>query len=159
RPTDLVIAAAKCAARGLKVEIMVVGSGELAPHLETAGKASGVRLHLLGFHNQTEMPAAYAAADCLVLPSDGRETWGLVANEALACGRPIVVSTACGCAPDLARDGSVGRTFPTGDPEALAGAIAQLAASPPALADIAALSRAYSPEAAVAGIRCAAEQL
>jgi glycosyltransferase involved in cell wall biosynthesis len=104
------------------------------------------------------MPAAYAASDCLVLPSE-QETWGLVANEALACGRPIVVSEACGCAPDLARDGSVGRTFPAGDPAALADAIGDLAASPPCPTAITALSRAYSVQAAVAGIRCAADRI
>ena len=101
----------------------MAGSGELEAHVEAAAAASGVPLHLLGFRNQTEMPAAYAAADCLVLPSDGRETWGLVANEALACGRPIIVSDACGCAPDLGCDGRAGRTFPMGDTEALARAI------------------------------------
>ena len=41
------------------------------------------------------------AADCLVLPSDYRETWGLVVNEALASGLPCIVSDACGCAEDL----------------------------------------------------------
>jgi glycosyltransferase involved in cell wall biosynthesis len=105
------------------------------------------------------MPPAYAAADCLVLPSDGRETWGLVANEALACGRPIIVSSACGCAPDLARDGNVGRTFPAGDPAALSDAICALAASPPSPSAIAALSQAYSLDAAVAGIRRAADRI
>jgi glycosyltransferase involved in cell wall biosynthesis len=159
RPIDLVMAAARGLSQGLKVEVMVAGSGELEPHLQATAASSGVRLHRLGFLNQTEMPAAYAAADCLVLPSDGRETWGLVANEALACGRPIVVSSACGCAPDLARDGNVGRTFPTGDPEALADAVAQLAASPPSPVDIASLSSAYNLEAAVAGIRRAVDRI
>ena len=159
RPVDLVLAAARCATRAGKAEVMVAGSGDLGPSLERAATSCRVRLHLLGFRNQTEMPAVYAAADCLVLPSDGRESWGLVANEALACGRPIVVSSACGCAPDLAGDGNVGRTFPTGNPEALADAIGDLAASPPSPSAIAALSRAYSLEAAVAGIRLAADRI
>ena len=159
RPVDLVMAAAKCRARAVRAEVMVAGSGELEPSLVDMAASSGVRLHLLGFRNQSEMPAAYAAADCLVLPSDGRETWGLVANEALACGRPIVVSSSCGCAPDLARDGNVGRTFPVGDTAALADAIGALAASRPCPSAIATLSRTYSLEAAVAGIRCAAERI
>jgi len=159
RPVDLVVAAARCRAREVKTEVMVAGSGELEPHLQAAAASSGVRLHLLGFRNQTEMPAAYAAADCLVLPSDGRESWGLVANEALACGRPIIVSSSCGCAPDLAHDGNVGRTFPAGDPEALADAIGDLAASPPSPSAIAALSQGYSLEAAVTGIRGAADRI
>jgi glycosyltransferase involved in cell wall biosynthesis len=155
RPVDLAMAAARCQARGLKVEIMVAGSGDLGPQLEAAAASHGVRLHLLGFCNQTEMPAAYAAADCLVLPS-AHETWGLVANEAFACGRPIVVSSACGCAPDLARDGDAGRTFPAGDLDALADAIEKLAASPPSAEAIASISRTYSLDAAVSAIRSAA---
>jgi glycosyltransferase involved in cell wall biosynthesis len=159
RPIDLVLAAAKCRARELKAEVMIAGSGALEPDLRDAAERIGVRLHLLGFRNQTEMPVAYAAADCLVLPSDGRETWGLVANEALACGRPIIVSSACGCAPDLAGDGNVGRAFPVGNLEALADAIGGLIASPPSMTAIAALSRAHSIEAAVAGICSAAERI
>jgi glycosyltransferase involved in cell wall biosynthesis len=159
RPIDLVIAAAKCRARAMRAEVMIAGSGELESNLRDAAASFDLRLHLLGFRNQTEMPAAYAASDCLVLPSDGRESWGLVANEALACGRPIVVSSSCGCAADLAQDGNVGRAFPVGDADALADAIGDLAASPPAPFAIAALSRAYSLEAAVAGIRSAAERI
>ena len=55
-----------------------------------------------GFLNQTEVSQAYVAADCLVLPSDHGETWGLVVNEALASGLPCLVSDACGCAEELA---------------------------------------------------------
>jgi glycosyltransferase involved in cell wall biosynthesis len=159
RPLDLVLAAAKCRARELKTEVMIAGSGALEQDLRGASERTGVRLHFLGFRNQTEMPAAYSAADCLVLPSDGRETWGLVANEALACGRPIIVSSACGCAPDLASDGYVGRTFPVGKPEALANAIGGLIASSPSAAAIAALSGAHSIEVSVAGIRSAAQRI
>jgi glycosyltransferase involved in cell wall biosynthesis len=158
RPGDLIVAAARYSAGSRRAEVMVAGSGELEPSLRQAAQSLGVRLHLLGFRNQSEMPAAYAAADCLVLPSDS-ETWGLVANEALACGRPIIVSTACGCGADLARDGNVGRTYPTGDTEALAAAIADLAAAPPSPSAIAALSHTYSVDAAVAGIRRAADRV
>jgi glycosyltransferase involved in cell wall biosynthesis len=159
RPADVIAAAARCRAQGLPAEVLVAGSGELEAALEAAAASSGVPLHLLGFRNQTEMPAAYAAADCLVLPSDGRETWGLVVNEALACGRPIIVSDACGCAPDLANDGRAGRMYPTGNTQALAHAIGALAAAPPSFYAIARLSRAYSIEAAVDGIRRAADRI
>src|SRR5262249_23505954 len=54
RPVDLVIAAAKCLARAVKAEVMVAGSGELEPSMVRAAAASGVRLHLLGFRNQTK---------------------------------------------------------------------------------------------------------
>jgi glycosyltransferase involved in cell wall biosynthesis len=159
RPVDVVLAAARQRARGLKAEVMVAGSGALEADIRSTAGRLGVPLHLLGFCNQSAMPAAYAAADCLVLPSDGSETWGLVANEALACGRPIVVSSACGCAPDLAADGSVGRTHPTANADALADAIGDLFAAPPSPSAITALSATYSIEAAVAGIVAAVERI
>jgi glycosyltransferase involved in cell wall biosynthesis len=112
---------------------------------------------MLGFCNQTVMPTAYTAADVLVLPSDGRETWGLVANEALACGRPIVLSDAVGSAPDLAGDGSAGRVFPVSNVGALAHAIGDLLDSPPSSAAIAAKSAAFSVERAAEGIVRAAD--
>jgi glycosyltransferase involved in cell wall biosynthesis len=63
----------------------------------------------------------------LVLPSDGGETWGLVVNEAMACGLPAIVSDAVGCAPDLVEDGKTGFTFPLGDCSALAERLASMA--------------------------------
>ena len=97
------------------------------------------------------MPAAYAAADCLVLPSDGRETWGLVANEALACGRPVAVSDACGCAADLV-DGRAVRSFVVGHEAALADAMSAMITAPPMAAEIVAISAAWSLQAAAQGI-------
>ena len=48
------------------------------------------------------MPAVYAMADIVVLPSGGPgETWGLAINEAMAAGKAVLVSDACGCAEDL----------------------------------------------------------
>jgi glycosyltransferase involved in cell wall biosynthesis len=155
RPLDLAAAAAATRARGTNVEVMVAGDGELRSELAAAAEAAGVPLHLLGFYNQTEMPSAYAAADCLVLPSDGRETWGLVANEALACGRPIIVSDACGCGPDLAVDPAVGRRFPVGEVDVLSRAIAEITEGPPAAVAIATVSRKYSLREAASGIATA----
>ena len=124
RPLDVVDSAAYLANAGRRVTVMVAGSGPLEDPLRHRAAQKGVKLVLLGFQNQTEMPACYAACDVLVLPSNGRETWGLVANEALACGRPIIVSDAVGCAPDLAADGVVGRTFRLGNCWKLSEAIA-----------------------------------
>ncbi len=66
---------------------------------------------IAGFVNQQELPSWYAAADTLVLPSDSRETWGLVVNEAMAAGLPVVVSDAAGCSLDLVREGENGFTY------------------------------------------------
>lgn len=119
--------------------------------MSAVAAAKGVKLVHLGFCNQTMMPSVYSAANMLVLPSDS-ETWGLVANEALACGRPIVVSDACGCAPDLAADGMAGRMYPVGDVSALARAIAELAYTSPTAEAIAMKASSYSIKAAADGV-------
>lgn len=151
RPTDLVYGAAEARMGGIPVEILVAGAGELEGELRTAARLSGVPCHMMGFCNQTEMPSAYAAADVLVLPSS-QETWGLVANEALACGRPLVLSDAVGCAPDLAGNGLAGITYPCGDTYALGKALAAVLRTRPSSHDILVRSQAHSLEAAASGI-------
>jgi glycosyltransferase involved in cell wall biosynthesis len=86
---------------------------------------------ILGFVNQRDLPTVYAAADCLVLPSDYGETWGLVVNEALSSGVPAIVSNRCGCAEDLAAPLGAAHVYPSGDIAALARAIGEVARHPP----------------------------
>jgi glycosyltransferase involved in cell wall biosynthesis len=155
RPLDLV-AAVK---REREIIILVAGAGALEQELAAAARAAGVTLHALGFCNQSKMPQVYAVADVLVLPSDGRETWGLVANEALACGRPVILSDAVGAAPDLAADGTAGRVYPVGDVGALAAALRDVIARPPTAEAITAKSRAYSIAAAADGVDAALSNL
>jgi glycosyltransferase involved in cell wall biosynthesis len=154
RPLDLVAAAARLRADGRNVAVLAAGAGPAEAELQAAARAAQVPLHALGFCNQNSMPAVYAAADILVLPSE-HETWGLVANEALACGRPVVLSNAVGAAPDLVGDGRAGRMFPLGDVGALAEAIADVLTLPSASEAIAAKSRMYSLAAAADGIEAA----
>jgi glycosyltransferase involved in cell wall biosynthesis len=80
----------------------------------------------VGFLNQTEICSAYIAADCLVLPSDHRETWGLVVNEALASSLPCVVSDACGCSEDFAAAIDPSLVFPCGDVTGLVEALTRV---------------------------------
>jgi glycosyltransferase involved in cell wall biosynthesis len=117
RPLDLIRAAARTNAA---TTVLVAGAGPLEHAMRDEAARLGVAMQQLGFLNQTELGRAYALADCLVLPSDRSETWGLVVNEALAAGLPVVVSDAVGCAPDLARDGETGAQYPVGDVDALA---------------------------------------
>ncbi len=137
RPLDLVAAAKLLAGRLPKpVHLLMVGSGELeaelksqcrvvipdnAEHIPSASDAPPASF--VGFMNQTEIPAAYAAADLLVLPSDCGETWGLVVNEALASGLPAVVSNQCGSAEDLPGRLDPQLVFRCDDPADLARAI------------------------------------
>jgi glycosyltransferase involved in cell wall biosynthesis len=91
-------------AAGLKdrAQLLYVGEGMLRPEIECRIQNAGARhVHLIGFFNQTQMPLAYVLGEILCLISDPTETWGLVVNEALACGRPVIVSETVGCAPDL----------------------------------------------------------
>ena len=85
-----------------------------------------------GFLNQSEITSAYVAADCLVLPSDAGETWGLVVNEAMSTGLPCIASNQCGCAEDLVKPLSESAVFPMGDIEALSRAIIAQISNPPA---------------------------
>ena len=75
----------------------------------------GPTASFVGFLNQSEISRAYVAADCLVLPSDANETWGLVVNEAMASGLPCIVSNACGCAEDLVEPIRPDLCYPVGD--------------------------------------------
>ena len=86
---------------------------------------------IAGFVNQRELPSWYAAADTLVLPSDSRETCGLVVNEAMAAGLPVVVSDAAGCSPDLVRSGENGFTYACGDVAALTDRLTSIVALGP----------------------------
>lgn len=105
--------------------MVVIGSGVLEESLVTRASEFDPSILFVGFKNQSELPIFYAAADVLVLPSVS-ETWGLVVNEAMACGTPAIVSDACGCAPDLIDEGT-GFSFPVGNISALAECLNQMA--------------------------------
>jgi glycosyltransferase involved in cell wall biosynthesis len=108
--------------------------------LEARAKSMGMqdRVRFLGFVNQSQLPAVYAASDLLVLPS-GHEPWGLVVNEAMSCGIPAVVSDRVGANFDLITPGVTGEVYPSGNVEALANIFRQLIADP---AQIRSLGRA-----------------
>lgn len=125
RPLDFVQAIAMARARGAKVAGLMVGDGILRAACEAEAANSGAPIRFAGFLNQTEIVQAYVAADALALPSDARETWGLVVNEAMVCGRPSILSDLIGCSPDLIDAGKTGATFPCGDLERFAALLQQ----------------------------------
>lgn len=157
RPMDFLKAAALAAGRGAPLHVLLVGDGELRPACEKFVAEAGVGATFAGFLNQTEIPKAYAAADCLVLPSDYGETWGLVVNEAMACGLPAVVSDRVGCAPDLIMAGETGYTFPLGNTDSLAEHLVSMSQDPDHLRTMGDTARqhvaAYSFDAVVQGVR------
>jgi glycosyltransferase involved in cell wall biosynthesis len=123
RPLDVIRAVATA---GGDAALLVAGGGRLEAACRREAQRLGVRVVWLGFLNQSELPTAYAAADCLVLPSDARETWGLVVNEALATGLPCIVSDHVGCGADLVRAGQTGEIFSTGNVDELAAALRRI---------------------------------
>ncbi len=79
------------------------------------GLNSDYGIHFAGFVSQKEISKYYTLADIFVLPSDIGETWGLVVNEAMNFGLPIIISDMVGCGPDLVKHGENGFIFKTGD--------------------------------------------
>ncbi len=151
RPADFVQALALLQKQGPRIAGLVVGDGPLREELVRRADASGAHVQFAGFWNQAQLPQAYAVADVLVLPSKS-ETWGLVVNEALACGTPVVVACSVGCGPDLVRPGVTGQIFATGNTAALADALGRVLLSPLQREAIARVIAQYSPEAAANGI-------
>ena len=153
RPLDLVAAAAQRPADGPAWHLLFAGDGEYAPQVKAELAARGVAGTITGFLNQTEVPAAYAAADCVVLPSEAWETWGLVVNEGLASGLDVVVSDHCGCAPDLAEPLGPAHVFACGDVAALARSLAAVARQPSDPVMRARLIDRHAPIATVATVQ------
>lgn len=91
------------------IHLVVAGSGLLKEDLKLMA-AQNINIHFLPFQNQSEMPTIYHLADVFILPSKS-ETWGLSINEAMACGKAILVSDKCGCAIDLVKDNINGFIF------------------------------------------------
>jgi len=128
---DLLLDAWRRADLGPHARLALAGRGPLEPVV--AGAGTGIRS--LGYVAQLELPALYAGADLLVLPSARTATfvepWGLVVNEAMLQSTPVIASDAVGAlAGGLVRDGHSGLGFPAGDAEALAARLRTLAAAP-----------------------------
>ena len=119
RPQDLLRAFAAAEVRGS--HLIFAGEGPLRRNLEeeTILLRLTERVHFVGFINQTQLPNVYRTSDLMVLPSE-YEPFGLVVNEAMLCGCPVVVSDHVGAGDDLVRPGENGFVFPTGSVDALA---------------------------------------
>ena len=109
--------------------LLFVGDGHLKDHLKTLAGASP-NVHFLDFQNQSYMPVVYQACNLFCLPSQGPgETWGLAVNEAMACGKAILVSDKVGCAADLVQPGKNGMIFKSDNEADLLNCLDKLTAS------------------------------
>jgi glycosyltransferase involved in cell wall biosynthesis len=120
----LYAAAAGPAAWGL----VLSGSGPLESALRAQVASAGLEgcVNFRGFLQYPELPACYGLAAAFVLPSES-DQWGLVVNEAMAAGLPVLVSSRCGCAPDLVRTGENGFTFAPDDVAEIAARLTEIA--------------------------------
>jgi len=145
------------------IHLLLVGDGALRAECAQLIAQHQLPVTMTGFLNQGEITQAYVAGDCLVLPSDYGETWGLVVNEAMLCGRTAIGSDRIGCHEDLLLTKETGLVFPFGDRQALANCFVTLVNDRAKLADMSARANTlildYSPGKVAAGCLNALKQL
>lgn len=159
RPMDLLQAYKAVVADHPEAHLVFVGEGADRPELEAFVRASGLtRVHFVGFQNRTKISAYYAGADVFVLPSR-HDPWGLVVNEAMCFGLPVIATGVVGCTPDLISPGENGFVYQVGDVGTLTGYLRVLVADAPRRARMGRLSldriRRWSFAECVAGIKAA----
>jgi len=158
---DLLEAYAKLES-GVRSEVGLVFAGDGVSKEKLAQQAKRISPGTVcfpGFAQREDLVALYALAETLVLPTHS-EPWGLVVNEAMACGLPIIVTSVAGCSADLVEDGWNGYVVPPRDSERLSVAINSLVRQPGLKRLMSARSseriRNYSPEACADGLAAAA---
>jgi glycosyltransferase involved in cell wall biosynthesis len=146
----------------IRSQIGLVFAGNGASKAELEKRAKQIRsgqISFTGFVQREDLAGLYALAEALILPTHS-DPWGLVVNEAMACGLPIVVSSAAGCSADLVENGWNGYVVPPGNTEKLRSAIDSLLRSAELRGRMSARSRErirnYSPEACAAGLAAVA---
>jgi glycosyltransferase involved in cell wall biosynthesis len=137
-----------------QVGLVFAGDGPLRSELERVAKSTCPgAIGFAGFVQRDDLAQYYGLADCLVFPTHS-DPWGLVVNEAMACGLPVICGESAGCAPDLVK--ANGRLIDFRDVEQLANAMQALAGDEDLRRQMSRESlkiiQNYSPELCAAGI-------
>jgi glycosyltransferase involved in cell wall biosynthesis len=110
-----------------QVGLVLVGDGAERAQLESFASTILLgRVKFAGFAQRELLISYYALAEVLILPTYS-DPWGLVVNEAMACGLPVIVSNVAGCAADLVRENWNGLLTPPKDESSLVAAMARIA--------------------------------
>jgi glycosyltransferase involved in cell wall biosynthesis len=135
RPMDLLRAFALAAIPNTK--LVFAGDGAQRAELEREAATLNIpdKVRFLGFVNQSQLPALYKSADLMVIPSR-YEPFGLVVNEAMLCGCPVIASDRVGAVRDLITHGETGYVYPCGNTDALAALLKTALADPAQLQSI-----------------------
>ena len=133
---------AQGAERGAPSDLVLLGDGPLRAQLTALRSELGSEhcVHFAGARAYEALPGFYGLANAFVHAST-TEQWGLVVNEAMACGLPLLVSNRCGCAPDLVHEGQNGFTFDPCDIGALAERMTRISAPEFPLSEFGSASR------------------
>ncbi len=137
--------------------LVIVGDGEERAALERQAQATGFEnVRFCGFRNQSELPRFFDLCSVFVLPSR-HEPWGLIVNEVMNAGRPVIISDDVGCAIDLVRDGQEGYIYPVRDVSALTNCLHRVLSQPETAEDMGQRARermrTWSFEEDVRGLR------
>jgi len=141
-----------------QIGLVFAGEGPLRAELESQARdIHPGTVHFAGFVHREALAAYYALAECFVFPTR-TDPWGLVVNEAMACGLPVICTHVAGCAADLVHEN--GRLVSVGDVAELSMAMEDIATQSEARVRMGEESRqrieAYSPERCAAGLALAA---
>ena len=139
-----------------QIALVFVGDGPARQSLEAeAATISPGTIKFAGFAQRETLAIYYALADMLILPTY-TDTWGLVVNEGMACGLPVILSRVAGCAPDLLKENWNGLLISPRDVPSLASAMQNLACHPGLCAEMGINSAqhisGYSPQEWANGI-------
>lgn len=127
---DLVEAYAKLD-HEIRAQVGLVFVGEGADRSELVARAGRIlpgTIQFPGFIQRQGLPEFYALADALVFPTHS-DPWGLVVNEAMSCGCPVILTSVAGCAADLVQDGWNGFVVPPCETSQLSAAMSRLASA------------------------------
>ena len=143
--------------------LVFAGGGTCRPELERlAHRIRPGKIVFTGFLEKEDLASIYGRAAVLVFPTHS-DVWGLVVNEAMASGLPVIATSVAGCVADLVQDGWNGLVVPPSNPDTLAYAMESLAVNPELRASMAVhsrqRSREYSPEACARGLAQSATAL